>query len=972
MPSDPPKVFISYTHDTPEHKARVLDLANRLCAGIDVQLDQYEPAPETTWPRWMEDGIERADFVLVVATETYARRYRGHEDPGKGLGAQWEGEVITQAFYEGGGRNSKFIAVIFEPDDKQHIPSVLRGFTWHHVGDAAGYETLYRRLTGQPEVVKPEVGERVVMPPSSRGTASTTVAEPTVSIARLPITGELFVGRERELARLDEAWADPATNVISFVAFGGVGKSTLINRWLDGLAADGWRGARRVFGWSFYNQGTDATGTSGDPFVEAALKEFGYRGEPLTSPWEKGRELARLVRAERTLLVLDGLEPLQHPPGIQTGRLKDPALQALVRELAAKNPGLCVISTRLPVADVAGRGGAVAVDLERLPAAAGAALLRQLGVEGSQAELEEASRELDGHGLTLTLLGTYLRDICDGDVRRRGEVSLLDEEIEQGDRARRVMAAYAAWLGQRGGEGPSPELQVLRLVGLFDRPAEAAAVAALRASPAIPGLTEGLGTGEKIRWRRALARLRQARLLAAGAGADLDAHPLVREYFGERLRQEQPNAWRSGHERLYEHYKSVAPELPETLEAMQPLYTAVVHGCRAGWVQKACDEVFLRRIRRGSEGFSWRKFGAFSSELTALAAFFECPWDQPSDQLTVADQAWILHAAGFVLRALGRLPEAVQPMRECLDRDLASVETDWVQAAKTAGNLSGLSLTLGKVMSAVETGEESVELADRSGDAFMRMVNRGILADALHQVGRREESASAFREAEAMQAEIQPQNPRLGSIGCYLYCDLLLSMAEPGGGSGRVGPCPTGGATPVKSPGRFKAACEGVRERTSEAIRWEQGMSGARVLDFALFELAHGRAYFGLDLTSDASPDFTDAAHHLDRAVDGLRQAGTEHHLPRGLLARAALHHHRGDTSSATADLREALDLAERGHMRLHEADAHLEWTRLNLTAGDRDAARRHLEVAREIVEATGYGRRTREVTWLASELAPE
>ncbi len=303
MPSDPPKVFISYTHDAPEHKARVLALADRLCSGgVDVQLDQYESAPQTTWPRWMEDGIERADFVLVVATETYARRYRGHEAPGTGLGAQWEGAVITQALYDAAVRNTKFIAVIFEPDDQQHIPSVLRGFTWHDIGDDAGYDGLY--------------------------------------------------------------------------------KSALINRWLDGVAADGWRGARRVFGWSFYSQG-------------------------LTAPWEKGRELARLVRAERTLLVLDGLEPLQHPPGVQRGRLKDPALQALVRELAVKNPGLCVISTRLAVADVAGRGGAVAVDLERLPAAAGAALLKQLGVEGSEAELEEASRELDGHGLALTLLGTW-------------------------------------------------------------------------------------------------------------------------------------------------------------------------------------------------------------------------------------------------------------------------------------------------------------------------------------------------------------------------------------------------------------------------------------------------------------------------------------------------------------------------------------------------------------------------------------
>jgi hypothetical protein len=46
----------------------------------------------------------------------------------------------------------------------------------------------------------------------------------------------------------------------------------------------------------------------------------------------------------------NGLEPLQNPPGSQEGRLRDPSLQALLRELAAFNSGLCVITTRLPIA----------------------------------------------------------------------------------------------------------------------------------------------------------------------------------------------------------------------------------------------------------------------------------------------------------------------------------------------------------------------------------------------------------------------------------------------------------------------------------------------------------------------------------------------------------------------------------------------------------------------------------------------
>ena len=64
--------------------------------------------------------------------------------------------------------------------------------------------------------------------------------------------------------------------------------------------------------------------------------------------------------------------------------------------------------------------------------------------------------------------------------------------------------------------------------------------------------------------------------------AGLDAHPLVREHFGQRLREQHPDAWREGHSRLYEHLRDTAEDLPETIEDMAPLYAAVAHGCRAG------------------------------------------------------------------------------------------------------------------------------------------------------------------------------------------------------------------------------------------------------------------------------------------------------------------------------------------------------------------------------------------------------
>src|SRR5262249_26381519 len=154
----------------------------------------------------------------------------------------------------------------------------------------------------------------------------------------------------------------------------------------------------------------------------------------------------------------------------------------------------------------------------------------------------------------------------------------------------------------------------LRLLGLFDRPATKAALAALRARPEIPGLTEPLLDLPEEEWQWSVSLLRDYGLLLPAdpqqPGA-LDAHPLVRVYFQEELGRERHQGWQEGNLRLYEHLKGAAPELPETLEAMEPLYTAVVHGCRAGRQQEALDEVYWRRIQRGSEFYSRNKLGAF-------------------------------------------------------------------------------------------------------------------------------------------------------------------------------------------------------------------------------------------------------------------------------------------------------------------------------------------------------------------------
>jgi hypothetical protein len=90
-----------------------------------------------------------------------------------------------------------------------------------------------------------------------------------ISIARLPVTGSDLFGREEDIAFLDDAWAVAHVNVVSIVAWAGVGKSTLVNHWLGRMAAEDYRSAQLVFGWSFYRQGSSGETSSADEFLDA-------------------------------------------------------------------------------------------------------------------------------------------------------------------------------------------------------------------------------------------------------------------------------------------------------------------------------------------------------------------------------------------------------------------------------------------------------------------------------------------------------------------------------------------------------------------------------------------------------------------------------------------------------------------------------------------------------------------------------
>ena len=208
------------------------------------------------------------------------------------------------------------------------------------------------------------------------------------------------------------------------------------------------------------------------------------------------------------------------------------------------------------------------------------------------------------------------------------------------------MESYQTWFGE------GPELSVLRMLGLFDRPADEEALEALLKPPLIRGLTESLIDLSPTDWRTILAKLRRAKLLA---GEDphnpghLDSHPLVREHFGEQLQSQRAEAWKECNRRLYSHYRAIAPQQPDSFREMEPLFLAVICGCNAGLFREVLHDVYIPRIQRGNASFAANVLGARGALLSVLAHFFEnLRWDSPLEigqeeqSLTADDHVFIL------------------------------------------------------------------------------------------------------------------------------------------------------------------------------------------------------------------------------------------------------------------------------------------------------------------------------------------
>ena len=153
MAQTPIKVFISYSHDSPEHKKRVNNLFRRLRSDrIDCEIDQHEIVPSEDWQEWMEKQIVKSDIL-----------YREY------------------------GENDKFIPVVFRYDDKEFIPYILSTGNFYNVSLNTGYQELTNHIKSINPTPRPDLPK--------------TIAPFNVPLHR----NAYFTGREDILTKLSES-----------------------------------------------------------------------------------------------------------------------------------------------------------------------------------------------------------------------------------------------------------------------------------------------------------------------------------------------------------------------------------------------------------------------------------------------------------------------------------------------------------------------------------------------------------------------------------------------------------------------------------------------------------------------------------------------------------------------------------------------------------------------------------------------
>jgi hypothetical protein len=161
-----PRVFFSYSHDSVQHKAWVLDLATRLMNnGVDVILDQWDLRLGGDLPSFMERSLTVSNRVVVICTDNYVAKANA------GLGGVGYEKMVLTAGLMRNINSDRIIPLVRQGRGHTAVPTFLQTRLYVDFRNATEYETKYQELVreihGAQLVARPPLGSNPFSGPRS-------------------------------------------------------------------------------------------------------------------------------------------------------------------------------------------------------------------------------------------------------------------------------------------------------------------------------------------------------------------------------------------------------------------------------------------------------------------------------------------------------------------------------------------------------------------------------------------------------------------------------------------------------------------------------------------------------------------------------------------------------------------------------------------------------------------------------------
>ena len=733
-----------------------------------------------------------------------------------------------------------------------------------------------------------------------------------------PKVADYFVERPNLFRALGEDWNSAKVRVSVVVGFGGVGKSWTARSWLEKLLlASGAERPDGGFWWNFTER------PSADDFFEYAFRYFGSGKPAGGSQARLGTKLAEELRHHRAVLVLDGLDVLQHVTGSQLGQLTNSDLREFLQSLAQSESGThCVITTRVPLMDLNNYSTCAFHEIPPLSVAEGCNLLEQLGVRPERNDtkkLETIVKQCGGHALSIAVLGASLAEDYDGDPKRASEFLPRKLPDLPDERLGALLRSYDKRLSEA-------EREFLTIFAAFRQSVEQGAFSAVLRNTSVKGLPNWqvgrLTDSDLVSMVDRLIRLQLLRREPDSGTYSL--HALVRSHFGKQLNALPGTNLHALHRAIRDYYELKKKPLATTVVSLRdlaPLIEAIHHGCEARDFQRASD-TFWEDISGPGRDVLIHQLGALTTDLEIVREFFpESDFEADPRVPNTKHAIWMINEVGICNVGLGNLRQATNYLERASRK--AEAEKSWTEAATAKANLAAVECLLGDLVQARNHAISAGNFAAQppASDHKQRLATRATTLQGWVALwtGDVVEALRFFEQAGQKRDGMDGSEWQLSAEGIR-YGDALLTSGEP----------------------------ERARTVAERILRFARTKRRAPLESMASRLL--GDLHAGL-----SEPEL--ARESYDNAVRQARTTTRREIMIEALLGRGRHARRSGATGQAEQDLREALgNCCENGY-KPFEADARNELGELLISASHVEAGRREIQNARKLYEETGYRR---------------